>query len=364
LKLRRAFGTAALAAAATLSVLLILEAGFRLAHVSVGTVQINRSVVRASANPRLRFELAPGSHARAEVDYRINAHGMRGPEVEEEKPPGVRRVAVLGDSIAFGYWVAEQDAFPAQLQRLLAEGGATGVEALNFGVPGYNLEQETERLREGALRFSPDLVIVAFCLNDLRSLSHEYGLVLDRAERRGSLSGRAADWLLARSQLASWIEYRRAQLESRREFVRAKNPLHGDVFPESEQAQRLELSSRLGPLAEILKPLRVPALVAVFPLFGNRFANYPYRSHHALVLEAARGAGLQAVDLLPCFEPYDFHDVRVDVLHPGPLGHRIAAHAVVDELCRQRLICGGAEQAPRRPCGAYRREEFPQVRGY
>lgn len=363
MRLRRGLAAAILALAGLLVALVALETAFRLAHVSVGTVQINRSVVRASSNTRLRFELAPGSHARAEVDYRVNAQGMRGPEVEEEKPPGVRRVAVLGDSIAFGYWVSEQDAFPAQIERLLEEGGATRVQALNFGVPGYNLEQETERLRTLALRFSPDLVIVAFCLNDLHSLSHEYGLVLDRAERRSTPLGRTADWLLARSQLFSWIEYRRAQLESRREFVRAKNPLHGDLFPESEQ-ERLELSSRFGTIAEILKPLRVPALVAVFPLLGNRFANYPYRPHHTLVVEAARAAGLQALDLLPCFEPYDFHDVRVDVIHPSPLGHRVAAHAVVDELCRERLICAGADHAPRRPCSGYRRDDFPQVRGY
>ena len=44
--------------------LLVLEVGFRLAHVSVGTVQINRATVRPSANPRLRFELTPGSAVR------------------------------------------------------------------------------------------------------------------------------------------------------------------------------------------------------------------------------------------------------------------------------------------------------------
>lgn len=362
--LRRALARLMLSLAGLLVALLSVEAGFRVAHVSVGTVQINRSVVRVSANPRLRFELAPRSQSHAEVDYRINTHGMRNAEVEEEKPPGVRRVAVLGDSIAFGYWVAEHDGFPAQLGQMLGQAGAGTVEVLNFGVPGYNLEQETERLRSGALRFSPDLVIVAFCLNDLRSLSHEYGLVQDRAQRRNTLLGWATDWLLARSQLFSWVEYRRAQLESRREFVRAKNPLRGELFPESEQAQRLELSSRFALIAEMLKPMRVPALVAVFPLFGNRFANYPYRPLHGLVVETARDAGLQAVDLLPCFEPYDFHDVRVDVAHPNPMGHRIAAHAVVDVLCQQGLFCAGEEHRPQRRCSDYRRDEFPQVRGY
>src|SRR5215831_18680771 len=91
-----------LAAASVLVTLGLLEAAFRFAHVPVGTVQINRATVRRSDDPRLRFELRPGGLARGEVEYRVNELGLRGPETTLEKPPGVRRVAVLGDSIAFG----------------------------------------------------------------------------------------------------------------------------------------------------------------------------------------------------------------------------------------------------------------------
>ena len=42
-----------------------------------------------------------------------------------------------------------------------------GVEVLNFGVPGYNLDQEIEVLRTRALELDPDVVVIAFCLNDL-----------------------------------------------------------------------------------------------------------------------------------------------------------------------------------------------------
>jgi hypothetical protein len=135
------------------------------------------------------------------------------------------------------------------------------------------------------------------------------------------------------------------------------------VFPESEPTQRLELSSRFGVIAELLKPAGVPALVAVFPLLGNRFVNYPYRPEHGLVVETARGAGLDAVDLLPCFEPYDYHDVRVDVAHPSPMGHRVAAHGVVDALCEKRLLCTRGSRAER-GCRDYLKADFPQVRGY
>jgi lysophospholipase L1-like esterase len=343
--------------------LLGVEAAFRLLRVSVGTVQINRLTVRRSANPRLRFELAPGAVAHAEVDYRISSRGMRGAELAEPKAPGVRRVAVVGDSIAFGYWVDERDALPHQLQDLLRESGSGPVEVLNFGVPGYNLEQEIESLRSQALRFSPDLVVLVFCLNDLQALSHEYGLVVDRSERRSRLGGRLADALLGYSQLAAWIEYRLGQLESRREWVRAQNPLRQGPFPEAGDA-RAELASRFGALAEVLRAAGVPGVVAVVPMFGTRFGGYPYRDVHRTVVASATEAGLLAVDLLPCFEPYRFRDVRVDVAHPSPLGHRIAAHGILDALCREHLLCPGPPPAELRTCTGYRPEDFRSVRGF
>ena len=67
---------------------------------------------------------------------------------------------------------------------MLGEMGGDGpVEVLSFGVPGYNLDQEIETLRSRALVYQPDVVIVAFCLNDLEGIfSYELGLVQDRVQ--------------------------------------------------------------------------------------------------------------------------------------------------------------------------------------
>ena len=239
-RLRGLGASLALAGLSLLATLAVLEAASRLLHVSVGTVQINRQTIRRTDDPRLLFELRPGAVAHAEVDYRVNGLGLRGPQTTLEKAAGVRRIAVLGDSIAFGYWVAEEDAFPRQLEALLqGRAGGARVEVLDFGVPGYNLDQEIEALRTKALAFSPDLVVVAFCLNDLEGLfSYELGLVQDRAERRHTLLGRARDELLRRSLLFSWIEYRLSEAEARRRFVRTRNPLEGPLYAEAVSRQR------------------------------------------------------------------------------------------------------------------------------
>jgi len=355
-----------LVASSLLLTSLLIEAAFRLVGVSVGTVQINRATVRRVDNPRLHFDLRPGSVARSEVEYRINREGLRGPETTVEKPAGTARVAVLGDSIAFGYWVAEKDAFPRQLETMLAKmrGAGPQVEVLNFGVPGYNLDQEIELLRAKALESSPDVVIVALCLNDLEGIfSYELGLVQDRAARARSPLGWLWEALASRAVLLSWIEYRLSEHQARREFVRAKNPLAGPLYERAVSEQKAALEGKLAVLQSLLAARGIHGLVAVFPVLGGLFERYPYRELHRAVLEAAEGAGLAAVDLLDCYSAYDFRDLRVDVVHPNPMGHRVAAHAIRDALCRQgRLCAGGVPGGP--PCTAYRRADFPSVRGY
>jgi len=356
---RARLATLGLAVGSVLLTLAVLEVGFRLVGVHVGTLQINRATVRRSHNPRLRFDLRPGAVVRAEVEYRINAQGMRDEAVAEEKPAGTRRIAVLGDSIAFGYWVAEADAFPRQLERMFASApGGERVEVLNFGVPGYNLEQETEILRERALGYGPDLVIVALCLNDLEGESYEHGLVQDRRARAESLAGRAYETLVGHSLLFSWIEYRRMEQAARREFVKARDPWAGPLYAETRAQLEDALRARFSTLAVLLG--KTPGLVAVFPTFSGQFERYRHAEFHGLVAGAAAGTGLGVVDLLDCYRGYDFRDVRVDVVHPSPLGHGVAAHALADALCARGWPCPRAGFR----CSDYRKEDFARVRGY
>jgi len=363
---RRCLSSGALLLASVLVMLAVLEAASRIARAPVGTVQINRGTIKRSSNPRLRFELRPRAVTAAEVEYRINAAGLRGPEVDEEKPPGRTRVAVLGDSIAFGYWVAEEDGFPRQLEGLLNAGRPPGahVEVLNFGVPGYNLEQELEVLRSRVPAFAPDVLVVAVCLNDLESsFSYEYGLTVDRGARRESWTGRVSDVLLDHSRLFAWIEYRLAERQARRAFVRTRNPAPGPLYAEAVSQQRAALEARFAALAVLLREAGgVRGLVAVFPTFGERFDRYPHRELHRAAVEAARNAGLEAVDLLDCFAAYDFRAARVDVVHPSPLGHRVAAHGILDALCAAGLPC--PPSPPANGCTQYRPQDFAAVRGY
>lgn len=96
------------------------------------------------AIPGLTYELVPGldqqSHAARVV---TDSEGLRDRERTRVKPPGTRRIAVLGDSFAFGYGVEGDAAWPAVLERLLPPGD----EVLDSGVGGHSTQDEAA-LRE------------------------------------------------------------------------------------------------------------------------------------------------------------------------------------------------------------------------
>lgn len=95
-----------------------------------------------------------------------NAHGNRGPEASVAKPAGVRRVVVLGDSQAWGYGVGDDDTIPAQLGRLLNDGGGARTEVLNLGVGGYGTDQSFLKYLVQGQRYAPDAVVLTVFKND------------------------------------------------------------------------------------------------------------------------------------------------------------------------------------------------------
>jgi len=91
----------------------------------------------------------------------LNARGYRGRELSAQKPWGRRRVIVLGDSIAFGLDVSDEETFTH-----LLDVRDNGLEAGNLAVQGYGSGQELLVLTREGLRYDPDVVVLAFCLSN------------------------------------------------------------------------------------------------------------------------------------------------------------------------------------------------------
>jgi len=114
-------------------------------------------------DPRLFWRFRPGTVFDAEAPVPINARGYRGPEPRDPRPPGLVRIAVLGDSVAFGSASAWPEILAERLRRSLP---GREVEVLNFGVPGYTVVQGLRQFEDEVGALEPDLVLVAYGWND------------------------------------------------------------------------------------------------------------------------------------------------------------------------------------------------------
>ena len=89
----------------------------------------------------------------------INRLGYRGPEHAFARSSGRTRVVMLGDSIAYGAGVKDGQTFSA-----LLESRNPSLDVVNLAVGGYGTDQELIRLEREGLLYSPDVVILDFCL--------------------------------------------------------------------------------------------------------------------------------------------------------------------------------------------------------
>ena len=95
-----------------------------------------------------------------------NRYGMRQGEVELVKPSGTVRIAVLGDSISFGWRLPEEPCYPRVLERMLNASGGRHYEVLNFSAPAYTSFHGQKQYERLVHNFQPDLLVLAFGLYD------------------------------------------------------------------------------------------------------------------------------------------------------------------------------------------------------
>ena len=268
-------------------------------------------IFHESENPILGYEPRPG-FSRGAVT--INTHGMREREIPREKPTGIRRVAVLGDSIVWGHGIRIDETLPRQLEGMLnAEDRVRDRwEVLNFGVSGYSLQQEVELYESKASAFSPDVVVLVLSVND-----HLYSSV------EGDFFDQRASGLLQRSFLLERLG------------LGLDMALHRWAGIPVERLERLvDVERHLQRIRELTEGLGL--LVVVMPAL-QRLDSYP-REHLEIMLGPARALGIPAVTPLDALAERRAEAIGVDHIHPSRLGNAVAARATLDALTHYGLM--------------------------
>ena len=360
---RRSFSLSArlsLAVVATLSALLGAEMVVRILGIAPDIRPIMASDVSSpykySRNPILGFE--------HKVNYRnenpdhvvsfgsTNSHGQRDIERQIEKPPGVRRILLLGDSVVESLEVVGLDDLMNRQLEMLYPDGKT--EVLNFGVNGYCTLAEVELLRTKGLKFDPDLVVLVFVANDFNNFNAAAGGTVAGIEQLSQATQAATQSATLKFLLNYSHLYR----------MKSARRQHFDPFTQNHEALGdNNVVQGLDVLRKLADEHGFGVIFAIWPTFLENAINdmHPIPgSNDVLIERLARSYGFPTVRLSERFHdhwksldgvrnPQKYYTIG-DSMHVNETGSRATAQVlktVVDDADKlnQEFLAKASDQA-------------------
>ena len=272
---------------------------------------------------RTRFD---DGYARGEIVVNSLGHRDREPGGD-----GADRVLLVGDSMAFGALLDQQDTIDVQLERLSAHR-----DVVNLGVNGYNLPQQLEPLRRWTLPARH--VVYLFHENDLdgtfdQAIVDGYrvqsrrpdGTARSEAEMRALVAMRLDRF--ERSIRLSWdaLLLPRVSRMMRNVVPSATNGVRDGFRDEAERALAVDRGVKA---TEEMRSLAMERRMTFHLVLAPSIREAQARAYQPAVARytaALAARGVTIVDLLPHLSPDDYwrHDG-----HFNPRGASVAARAI------------------------------------
>lgn len=284
-----------------------------------------------------------GRSAAGEFEFRYehNSQGLRNREVQVRKPPGTFRILGLGDSFTYGAGTDADETYLSRLESMLNDRpGHPPVEVINAGISRFFPEAERLYLEHYGLRFSPDLVVVAFVPNDV--IDQHLGLQAIEVLPDGRLvSNHGARLLQQLGPLTLWIyEHLQASRIPIRSLLRSrlerKMPVRwSEIFqPDGfhEEAWQ-EVERQYARMTGVVREHGAELALMHLPLSGpwDERSAYPARRLAAW----ARAHDVVFVDALPALSRRSGEALLYWPKDGHPTG---AAHAVIARTLYETLV--------------------------
>jgi len=228
-----------------------------------------------------------------EKHIRYNKHGYRDYEYSLKKPEGIFRILVLGDSQTFGQGINDlKDIWVKKLESQLQKNGSNeSIEVLNISGPGWNSDTHLYELFKNGFKFNPDLVILAYGLNDI---PFPISFNCNSSDRKITPNIK----ILQSSKLASLIiKIINLRINQLLEKVGEK-PSYFDCLNQAYGSIGWEMNKfYLDIMGLALSIKKIHFMITVIPIIHQLDNNYPLISAHKKLKELSYQRGIEFLDL-------------------------------------------------------------------
>jgi lysophospholipase L1-like esterase len=312
-----------------LTLFVVMEGIFQAYHITRKWFDYYNTLTIPSKNPILLYEYRPNYS----IDYhgseiKINSDGLRDREYNISKPKNTTRIAVVGDSVAFGFLVNNSDSFPKQLERILNSGHrSVNYEVMNFGTMSYGSVEEAEVIANKTLKYHPDIIIIQYALNDPIMSPNPYLSAKNIGECNiYGTSARIPCWVNSVILKSKFLTFIIGKLS---DIYFSFNDYFRSLYDDKESWSNVKNS--LNKISRISRENHIKVVIFMFPVFKD-MKNYKWVDLDNKVLAEAKKNGIPTFDLLDEYTGYNESLLSYDSLHPTKYGHNLAAGFIKKRL--------------------------------
>lgn len=267
-----------------------------------------------------------------EVEYRTNSLGLRmNREVEPEKPKGVKRILVLGDSFVFGEGLSYEDLVTVKIEKILNT-EMENIEVIDAGVCGYNTSDELDQLIRLTPACRPDVVIIFFFTNDVIKES--------RDPKKASMRQQIKEYLRVKSKFFAYFYYLyKDRLSSKIGVPKAfLAPEYFDL--DDSKPGWIAFKKAVLQIQKHCRQNNMSLLFIMIPTLTNLDERYPYAELRTKTSTFLKASDIPVIDLFDLFAPYRPSELWVNLenTHWNGLGTTLAAKEVADYIRKHRLL--------------------------
>jgi len=253
----------------------------------------------------------------------LNSMGCRDHDWAIDKPDGVRRVAFVGDSYAYGWGIERvEDRFSDLIQALFDQPAPGTVEVMNVAKPGWGTGDEILPIQDMVTVYGVDEIVLCYVPNDIEKL------IPTSADFNPTRPPESQFINLDSSPLLDYL-YRRIYLP----FLPTVRG-YDDWLAEGIADERIwrEHVAQLTDIVSLCREHDVTLRVVLLPFLVTTGEAFDQPAILRKVAGVFESLGVPVVDMLPVIEnagiePYKLVVNSLDA-HPNEAAHKLFAEAV------------------------------------